>query len=62
MNSLKNRLLKLETAKKPDICLAHYVPKVDGENWDEKCTRYRLKLGLKKNEIVFLSYPEDLEA
>jgi hypothetical protein len=23
---------------------------------------YRLKLGLKKNEIVFLSYPEDLEA
>ena len=60
--NLKTRLLKLETAKKPDICLVHYVPKVDGENWDEECTRYRLKLGLKKNEIVFLSYAEDLEA
>ena len=60
--NLKTRLLKLETAKKPDTCLVHYVPKVDGEDWDEECTRYRLKLGLKKNEIVFLSYPGDLEA
>jgi hypothetical protein len=60
--NLKTRLFKLEQVKKTDICLVHYLPKVDGENWDEECTRYRLKLGLKKNEIVFLSYPEDLEA
>jgi hypothetical protein len=45
--------------------MACYAPKLAGEDheiWDEECTRYRLKLGLKKNEIVFLSYPEDLEA
>ena len=60
--NLKARLLKLEEAKKPDTCLVHYVPKVDGENWDEECMRWRLKFCGPKDKVVFLSHPEDLTA
>jgi|NGEPerStandDraft_6_1074524.scaffolds.fasta_scaffold173406_1 hypothetical protein len=60
--NLKTRLLKLEEAKKPDICLVHYVPEIDGEDLDETHARYCLERGLKRNEIVILSYAADLDA
>ena len=62
MNHLKQRIEKLEETNNPNNFMVCYIPKVEGEDWDEKCTRFRLKMGRKKNEIVFLSYPEDLKA
>ena len=58
--NLKVRLLKLEEAKKPDICLVHFLEEVDGEDWTVTQERYRLENGLNK-EIVLLSLA-DLEA
>ena len=60
--NLKQRLGKLEQANKPVTCLAHYLPKIDGEGYIVTQERYCLKNGYKKNEIVFLSYAEDLTA
>jgi hypothetical protein len=57
--NLKTRLLKLEEAKKPDICLVHYVPKIDGEDWSETCARYRLENDIK--ESIFLINDDDME-
>ena len=58
--NLKTRLLKLEEAKKPDICLVHFLEEVDDEDWTVTQERYRLENGLSK-EIVLLSLA-DLEA
>jgi hypothetical protein len=60
MSDLKNRLLKLEQGKKSNTFIVCYIP--DGEDWDEKCARFRLKMGRKKNRIVFLSHAEDVKA
>ena len=59
MNSLKNRLVKLEQAKKPAVCLVHFIEEIASEVWSETCERYRLEMGLTK-EIVILSLA-DLE-
>jgi len=60
--SLKQRIEKLEETNNQNTFMVCYIPKVEGEDWDEKCTRWRMKFGGKKNKIVFLSHPEDLKA
>ena len=59
MSNLKLRLVKLETAKKPDICLVHYVAKVADEDWSVTCARYRLENDVK--ESIFLINDDDME-
>ena len=57
--NLKQRVEKLEEAKKPDTCLTHYVEKVAGEDWSVTCARYRLENDVK--ESIFLINDDDLE-
>jgi hypothetical protein len=60
--SLKQRVEKLEETINPNAFMVCYIPRVSGEDWEARCTRFRLKFGGKKNKVVFLSHPEDLTA
>ena len=51
--NIKQRVEKLEEATKQDICLVHYLPKIEGEDYAVTQDRYCLKYGLKKIGIVF---------
>jgi hypothetical protein len=54
MINLKTRLLKLETAKKPDICLICLLEDVAEEDLPEAELRYCRENNLKQSDIVFI--------
>jgi hypothetical protein len=54
MNNFKTRLLKLETAKKPAVCLVCLLEDVADADLPEAELRYCRGNNLKQSDMVFL--------